>query len=44
MVQEKTIIDKKMLVIGGTTAVGKSALALTLSQKLNIEIVSADSM
>lgn len=33
-----------MLVIGGTTAVGKSALALALSQKLNIEIVSADSM
>lgn len=43
MVQEKTI-NKKLLVICGTTAVGKSDFALELSKCLRIEIVSADSM
>ncbi|MBR7090988.1 MAG: tRNA dimethylallyltransferase [Clostridia bacterium] len=44
MVQEKAIGKNKLLVICGTTAVGKSALALELSKMLNIQIVSADSM
>lgn len=39
MVQKNSLI-----VIGGPTAVGKSALGLELAQKLNGEIVSADSM
>jgi len=33
-----------LLVIGGCTAVGKSAFALELSEKLNMEIISADSV
>ncbi|HEY8443451.1 MAG TPA: tRNA (adenosine(37)-N6)-dimethylallyltransferase MiaA [Clostridia bacterium] len=33
-----------MIVIGGPTAVGKSAFGLELAQKINGEIVSADSM
>jgi len=34
----------KTLVITGPTAVGKSALALEIAQKLNLEIISADSV
>ena len=34
----------KIIIIGGPTAVGKSALAVNLSEKFNGEIVSADSM
>ncbi len=34
----------EILIICGSTAVGKSALALDLSKYLNIEIISADSM
>ena len=33
-----------LLIIGGCTAVGKSAFALELSEKLNMEIISADSV
>ena len=33
-----------LLVIGGCTAVGKSAFALRLSEKLNMELISADSV
>lgn len=33
-----------MLIIGGATATGKSGLAIAIAQKLNGEIVSADSM
>jgi len=32
-----------LLILAGPTAVGKSALALTLAQKLNTDIISADS-
>jgi tRNA dimethylallyltransferase len=39
--QEKT---NKLLIILGPTAVGKSKLAIELAQKLNGEIISADSM
>lgn len=35
---------KKLLIICGPTAVGKSALALSLAEKLNTEIISADAM
>src|SRR3972149_10194222 len=35
---------KKLLVIVGPTAVGKSSVALALAKRLNSEIVSADSM
>lgn len=35
---------KKLLIICGPTAVGKSALGLSLAQKLNTEIISCDSM
>lgn len=35
---------KKLLIICGPTAVGKSALALKLAQELNTEIISCDSM
>ncbi|HLP92562.1 MAG TPA: tRNA (adenosine(37)-N6)-dimethylallyltransferase MiaA [Saprospiraceae bacterium] len=34
---------KKLIVIGGATATGKTALAIHLAQWLNIEIISADS-
>lgn len=34
----------KIIIIGGPTAVGKSALAVNLAEKFNGEIVSADSM
>ena len=35
---------QKLLIICGCTAVGKSDLALKLSQKINMEIISADSV
>lgn len=35
---------KKILVLGGPTAVGKTALSIELSKRLNGEIISADSM
>ncbi len=35
---------EKILIIGGSTAVGKSEFALTLSKKLKMEIISADSI
>lgn len=35
---------KKVIIIAGPTAVGKSDLAIKLAKKLNTEIVSADSM
>lgn len=35
---------QKLLIIGGCTAVGKSAFALNLSKFLNMEIISADSV
>ena len=35
---------KKVIIIAGPTAVGKSNLAIKLAKKLNTEIVSADSM
>lgn len=35
---------KQILLIGGATAVGKSDFALKLSQKINMEIISADSV
>jgi tRNA dimethylallyltransferase len=34
---------KKLIVIGGATASGKTALAIKLAQQLNTEIISADS-
>lgn len=37
-------MKEKLLVIGGPTAVGKTDLSIKLAQKLNGEIVSADSM
>lgn len=36
-------MDKTVIVIGGPTASGKSAIALELAQLLNTEIISADS-
>lgn len=41
MVQKSAL--KPLLLIAGSTAVGKSKFALELSQKLNMEIISADS-
>ncbi|NLZ94116.1 MAG: tRNA (adenosine(37)-N6)-dimethylallyltransferase MiaA [Firmicutes bacterium] len=35
---------QKLIVIAGPTAVGKSAVALALAQKINAEIISADSV
>lgn len=35
---------QKLLIIGGCTAVGKSAFALNLSEFINMEIISADSI
>lgn len=37
-------MKQKLLVIGGPTAVGKTDLSIRLAQKLNGEIISADSM
>ena len=37
-------MKQKILLIGGATAVGKSAFALDLSKHLNMEIISADSV
>lgn len=37
-------MKQKLLVIGGPTAVGKTELSIKLAQKLNGEIISADSM
>lgn len=37
-------MKEKLLVIGGPTAVGKTDLSIKLAQKLNGEIISADSM
>ncbi len=37
-------MDKKLLVIGGPTAVGKSEMACCVAKRLNGEIISADSM
>ena len=36
--------NKKILVITGPTATGKTALGVRLAKKLNGEVVSADSM
>lgn len=40
---EKLLSERKVIVIGGATASGKTGLSITLSQELPIEIVSADS-
>lgn len=37
-------MKKKILVLGGPTAVGKTELSISLAKKLNGEIISADSM
>jgi len=37
-------LNKKLLIIAGPTAVGKTSLSISLAKKLNGEIVSADSM
>lgn len=37
-------MDKKILVIAGPTAVGKTKLAIEIAEKIGAEIVSADSM
>lgn len=45
MVQENRVMsEEKILVVCGPTASGKSALAVTLAEKYNGEIVSADSV
>ena len=41
---EGKIIKPTVIVIGGPTASGKSNLAVKLAQKINGEIISADSM
>lgn len=38
-----TVMTKKLLVIGGATATGKTALAIRLAQRFGTEILSADS-
>ena len=41
---EKTVkVQQKIISIAGTTATGKSSLAVSLAQKINAEIISADS-
>lgn len=40
---EKLLSERKVIVIGGATASGKTGLSIALSQELPIEIVSADS-
>ena len=37
-------MNKKVLVLAGPTAVGKTELSLKLAEKLNGEIISTDSM
>ena len=37
-------MDKKIIVISGTTASGKSALAIDVAKKINGVIINADSM
>ena len=37
-------MKKKLLIIAGPTAVGKTDLSIRLAKKLNGEIISADSM
>lgn len=37
-------MNKKLLIIAGPTAVGKTSLSISLAEKLNGEIISADSM
>ena len=44
MVQTSSLSKPKLLVIAGPTAVGKTKLALELFDKLNCELISADSM
>ena len=41
---QKDSLRKKVIVICGPTASGKSSLAIQLAKKLNTEIISADSM
>lgn len=41
---ENILKKPKILVLGGPTAVGKTALAIELAKRLNGEIISADSM
>src|SRR6185312_11232372 len=41
---EKTILHPRPIFIAGPTAVGKSALALALAEKIGGEIISVDSM
>lgn len=38
------MMKQKLLLIGGSTAIGKSKFALELSEKLKMEIISADSV
>ena len=42
--REAALMDKRVLVITGPTATGKSALGVALAQRLDGEIISADSM
>lgn len=42
--QDNYLINKSVLVISGPTASGKSSLAVKLAQKLDGEVISADSM
>ena len=44
MVQKSSINKPKILIIAGPTAVGKTKIALELYDKLNSELISADSM
>lgn len=44
MVQKDRLNFKPVILIGGTTAVGKSEIALKLAKKFGGEIISADSM
>jgi tRNA dimethylallyltransferase len=38
-----TLMNKELIVIGGPTAIGKTALSIAIAKKLNTEIISADS-
>lgn len=44
MVQKNRVDFKPAIIIGGTTAVGKSSIAIKLAKDFNGEIISADSM